>query len=106
MIQKKTIQEYGIDHGNCDIDCTVPDYLFGSEGIIKMMKIQGYWEFNEAMLKNLGVFDLYKVKMGLYGNKQNHATTSALVEFLKNKYPDQIDELKFIYQKAETFLEK
>jgi len=43
---KKTIKDYGINHANCQIHAAIPDYFFGSQGLVKMMKVGGYWELN------------------------------------------------------------
>jgi hypothetical protein len=40
---KKTIKDYNINYGNHEIYAIIPDYFFGSKGILKLMKISGYW---------------------------------------------------------------
>lgn len=43
---RKTIRDYGINYGNNEIYAIIPDYFFGSKGLLKLMKISGYWEYN------------------------------------------------------------
>jgi ubiquitin C len=40
---KKTIKDYGISYGNSEVYAIVPDYIFGSKGLLKLMKISGCW---------------------------------------------------------------
>jgi hypothetical protein len=56
---KKTIKDYGINYGNSEVYAIVPDYIFGSKGLLKLMKISGCWEYNEKMLKDLRLFEQY-----------------------------------------------
>lgn len=38
-----TIGAAGIDYQNCEIYAIIPEYFFGSQGVVKLMKIAGYW---------------------------------------------------------------
>lgn len=51
----KTIADYGITYNNCEIDVDVPEYMLSSKGLLKTMKISGYWQYDEEMLANLGL---------------------------------------------------
>lgn len=42
MDKSKNINDYGVGSGNCNVYVSgIPDYVFGSQGIIKMMKVNG-----------------------------------------------------------------
>jgi hypothetical protein len=43
--KKKKISDYGISHSS-EINADVPEYMFTSKGVLKMMKISGYWQCN------------------------------------------------------------
>lgn len=54
MDPKKTIGDYGVDHSNTTVYAVgIPDYMFGTDGIIKEMKINGEWAYNESMITTL-----------------------------------------------------
>jgi hypothetical protein len=59
----KTIADYSLDDRNCTIQAVIPSFYFGSQGIIKEMKVAGYWEYNIDMLVGLQVEDYYKIKL-------------------------------------------
>jgi hypothetical protein len=40
---KKTIKDYNINYGNSDINAVIPEYFFGSNALVKLMKTSGYW---------------------------------------------------------------
>ena len=77
----KPISFYNIGYqtNNVDIYVNVPDYLFGSDGIVKMMKIGGYWEYDEKMADHLGIVEILQKHEGKYGKKSNKAMTACLV---------------------------
>ena len=51
---KKTLKDYGISPGNYEVYAAIPEYLLGSKGLVKLMKVSGYWEYNEGIIKGLG----------------------------------------------------
>lgn len=69
-----------------------------------MMKIQGYWEFDEEMASYLGLEDLLQKCEQKYGKKSNKAMTACLLEHLKKRYSDEEEELGLIYEKAEKYI--
>ena len=106
--KKKTIGEYGIVmNGNKQIIADkIPEYMFNSREIVKKMKINGEWVFDEEMAKNLGLLPIMEKHKEKYGESTSQVMTAALVEYLKAKYPNKINEYKLIYLKAERFLKK
>jgi hypothetical protein len=52
----KTLGFYNIDYNNCNVLVTgVPDYMFGPEGVIKKMKTNGEWVYDENMINYLAI---------------------------------------------------
>ena len=45
----------------------IPDYMFSSKPIVKMMKVNGEWEFNEELVKNLGLDAIMAKNIAKYG---------------------------------------
>jgi hypothetical protein len=43
--KKKKISDYGI-RPSSGINADVPEYMFTSKGVLKIMKISGYWKYN------------------------------------------------------------
>lgn len=41
--RKKTIKDYGIDYQNFKVQADVPEYMLTSKGLVKLMKVNGYW---------------------------------------------------------------
>ena len=88
----KTIANYGIGYQTNNIRVTVkgvPPYMFGVEGVIKMMKTSGEWDYNEHMIDNLGLIELVKKHEKQYGKANNKLMTAVLVEYLKTNYPQK-----------------
>ena len=53
---KKTIADYGIGYQTNNVQVEVvgiPGYMLGAEGVIKLMKINGSWVYNNDMAKAL-----------------------------------------------------
>lgn len=102
----QTIKHYNISYDNNEIHALIPDYCFGSQGIVKLLKSQGYWEFNEQMLKDLGLSEIYQQLLTTYGNNIQKAMTAAVVNYLRTNLFDELEELKFLIEKANKFLSK
>jgi hypothetical protein len=64
----------------------VPDYVFGSAGIIKKMKTNGEWAYDEQMINILGL-DI-EPYITAYG-KGGKAMTAAVVAHLQQNYPEK-----------------
>lgn len=62
----QTIKHYNISHYNNEIFAHIPGYCFGSQGIVKLLKSQGYWDLKEQMLKDLGLSELYQQNLVKY----------------------------------------
>ena len=103
---KKTIEDYGINPQNYEIDTNIPTYYFGSQGIIKEMKVSGYWELNEDMLIGLEILTAYQTALPKYNNNPRAAMTAAIIDYLVATFPQEQEELKLIIQKAKRFLKK
>lgn len=58
-----------------------------SKGLLKLMKISGYWQYDEKMLSNLdlqGVFDQW---MKTYGpDKKDQAMTKTIKTYMEQRY--------------------
>lgn len=52
---RKTIQDYGLCYNNSEVKAIIPEYFFGSQAIIKMMKIGGYWEHDQKIIEDLNL---------------------------------------------------
>ncbi len=52
---KKSIKDYNISYGNNEVFAVIPAYFFGSQGLIKMLKTGGYWEYEPSVVTNLGL---------------------------------------------------
>ena len=102
----KTIKQHNISHNNNQVFALIPAYYFGSQGVLKLFKTAGYWEFNEKMLKDLDLFEQYQQLLGVYGGNAQKAMTAALVHYLENQFPNELDELKLVIQKANKYLAK
>ena len=80
MDPKKTIGDYGVDHSNTTVYAVgIPDYMFGTDGIIKEMKINGEWAYNESMITTLKLQKFINNSKAKYGQKNGKAMTSAVV---------------------------
>jgi hypothetical protein len=86
-----------------EVTTDIPDYVFGSDGIVKTMKTNGSWEYDQVMI------DFLKIEMmdfiNSYG-KSNKAMTAGVLRHLQSHYPEKSDEYKLIYRKAERFIAK
>lgn len=82
---RKTIRDYGINYANADVYAIIPEYFFGSKAILKLMKISGYWEYNEKLLKDLKLFDNYKEELSLFKDEKK-AMTASMIEYLESTY--------------------
>jgi hypothetical protein len=40
---KKIIKDYNINYGNNEVHVAVPLFFFGSQYIIKLMRVAGFW---------------------------------------------------------------
>jgi len=58
----KTIADYQINDRNSVVQAVIPSFCFGSQGIVKEMKVAGYWEYNYDMLVCLQMWDYYQIK--------------------------------------------
>ena len=48
MQKNKSIDNYGVNPQNCNVKVKgLPGYVFGSEGIIKCMKVNGEWTYDD-----------------------------------------------------------
>jgi ubiquitin len=103
---KKTIKDYGISHNNCEVYAVIPEYFFGSQGLIKLMKVGGYWEFNQELLENFDLREEFDNKLKKYSDNKTKAMTATVIDYLEEEYPDEMDELKLVLQKAKKYLKK
>lgn len=103
---KKTIADYAITPQNYEIDAEIPSYYFGSQGIIKEMKVSGYWELNEDMLVGLEILTAYQTALPKYNSNPRAAMTAVIIEYLEATFPEEQEELKLIIQKAKRYLKK
>jgi hypothetical protein len=69
----------------------VPEYFFGSQGVLKLMKIAGYWEYDEQMLREFKLFEKFPERMLEFGKNERKAMTSLIVEYLESKFPSERD---------------
>ncbi len=54
--KNKTLQDSGVCYQTPNVAAVgVPDYIFGPEGIIKKMKTNGEWVYDEQMIAILGL---------------------------------------------------
>ena len=85
--RNKTIQDYGINHTNNEIDVDMPEYMLTSKGVLKLMKISGYWQYNEQMISDLALDEDFNKWLATYGaDKKDKAMTKTLKEFLELTY--------------------
>ena len=85
--RKKTIQDYGINYQNHEIDVDVPEYVLSSKGVLKMMKISGYWQYNEQMINDLGLKETFDQWLTTYGaDKKDKAMTKTIKLYLEETY--------------------
>lgn len=54
----------------------------GSNGIVKLMKVSGCWAYNEKMLKDLDLLEVYGEQLVRYNKNESKAMTSAIVSYL------------------------
>ena len=59
---RKTIKDYGICSHNSEIYAIIPEYFFGTQAIIKLMKIGGYWEHDQKIVEDFNLLELFKQK--------------------------------------------
>jgi len=87
--KKKTIKDYGITYQNYQVQVNVPEYMLTSKGIVKLMKVAGFWEYNQQMLDELGLKEDFNKALLTYGmDKKNHAMTKCLKTYLLDNYFD------------------
>lgn len=104
----ETLGENGIlMDGNKEVIADgIPDYMFSSKPIVKMMKVNGEWEYNVELVKNLGLETIMAKYIEKYGEKTNKTMTATIIEFLRTKFPGKQNEYKLIYMKGERYLQK
>lgn len=102
----KTIKQHNISHNNNEVFALIPAYYFGSQGVLKLFKTSGYWEYNEKVLNDLNLFEQYQQLLGVYGNNPQKGMTAAMVHYLENEFANELDELKLVIQKANKYLSK
>lgn len=102
----KAIKDHNISYKNNEVFALIPVYFFGSQGVLKLFKVSGYWEHNEKMLKDLDLSEQYQQLLGAYGNDPQKATTAAMIHYLERNFPNELDELKLVIQKANKYLTK
>lgn len=75
------MQESGVCYQTPNVAAVgVPDYIFGPEGIIKKMKTNGEWVYDEQMVAILGLeVQAFVASLG----KTSKAMTSAVLVHLK-----------------------
>lgn len=75
------MQESGVSYQTPNVAAVgVPDYIFGPEGIIKKMKTNGEWVYDEQMVAILGLeVTAFVASFG----KTSKAMTSAVLAHLK-----------------------
>ena len=44
---RKTVRDCGLSYNNCQVYAAIPAYFFGTQPIIKLMKVGGYWEYDK-----------------------------------------------------------
>lgn len=103
---KKTIKDYNIDYSNYEIDAVIPEYFFGSNGLVKLMKTSGYWEVNTKILTDLKLISEYDNTLKKYNGVANKAMTWLILTYLKKTYPGEAEELQLVYKKIEKYLNK
>ncbi len=103
---KKTIKDYNINYGNSDINAVIPEYFFGSNALVKLMKTSGYWEANTKILTHLRLIGEYDDAIKKYNGVANKAMTYLILAYLKKTYPGQAEQLQLVYQKIEKYLSK
>lgn len=69
----------------------IPGYFFGSNEIVKLMKIDGSWEYNEEMLNNLNLGDKFKVEVAQHQGNKKKGMTAVMVAYLETTYPQEKD---------------
>lgn len=87
MDPKKSIQHYGIGYNNHIVYANVPEYILTSKGLVKLMKVAGYWEYNEQILVGLDLRGKFNELLLAYGNKKNLAMTKCLKTYLEINFP-------------------
>ena len=55
------------------------------------MKIGGYWEFDETMLRNLNLTEPFKLKLKEFGNNQKKAMTAVMIDYLEKGFANQME---------------
>ena len=103
--KNKTIADYGINPENNEIHVDVPEYMLSSKGVLKHMKISGYWQYNEQMISDLGLQDVFNQWLATYGaDKKEKAMTKTIKLYLEQTYTRENDELTLIYRKVNKYL--
>ena len=96
MQPNMTLGNYNISPQNYEVIAAIPLYMFGSHGIVKLMKVTGYWEYDEDMVENLEIEELYEAELKNYNGNKRKAMTASVVSFLEVNYVEEYDELKLI----------
>ena len=80
--RNKTIEDYKINPANNEIDVDVPEYMLSSKGVLKHMKISGYWQYNEQMIGDLALQEEFNKWISIYGaDKKDKAMTKTIKEY-------------------------
>ena len=87
----KTIKDYNIKPSNCVIDAAIPEYFFGSNALVKLMKTSGYWEANTNILTDLKLINEYDNSLKKYNGVANKAMTWLIFTYLKKTYPGEAE---------------
>jgi hypothetical protein len=65
----------------------VPEYMLSSKGVLKLMKISGYWQYNEQMISDLALQEEFNKWISTYGaDKKDKAMTKTIKKFLELTY--------------------
>ena len=62
--------------------------MFGSQSLIKMLKIEGYWDYETSLVTNLGLKVEFDKKKAEYSGDLRKAMTAVLMAYLEKTYPE------------------
>lgn len=87
--EEKLISDYSIPSGSKINIEGVPAYLLNVDKLIKLMKVNGSWKYDEAIITGLNLKQTFEDKLAKYSTDKDKAMTDTVVTYLRKNYPQR-----------------
>lgn len=86
---EKHLNDYKIPSGARLTVEGVPAYLLNIDELIKLVKVNGSWKYDEDIIINLGLKQTFDEKLVKYSADNDKAMTDTVITYLKKNYPQR-----------------